>query len=75
MNKQCFQVDALGIDAMHAEPIAVLAALKPASLALPSTHSPAMGFSPERRETTLRAPITRDPCENCGLAATLRSLR
>jgi NAD(P)-dependent dehydrogenase (short-subunit alcohol dehydrogenase family) len=26
-----------------------------------------MGFSPERRETTLRAPITRDPYENYGL--------
>jgi hypothetical protein len=26
-----------------------------------------MGFSPERRETTLIAPIARDPCENCGL--------
>jgi elongation factor Tu len=26
-----------------------------------------MGFSPERRETTLIAPIARDPRENCGL--------
>jgi hypothetical protein len=28
-----------------------------------------MSFLPERRETTLIAPIARDPCENCGLAA------
>jgi hypothetical protein len=73
MNKRCFQVDALGIDAMHAEPIAALVALKLASLALPSTHSPCYGpfqlkLGPERRETTLRAPIARDPCENCELA-------
>ena len=31
-----------------------------------------MGFSPERRETTLIAPIARDPCENCGLATAMR---
>ena len=42
--------------ATHADPIAALAALKLASLALPSTHSPAKGLSPERRETTLIAP-------------------
>ena len=53
--------------AVHAEPIAALAALKLASLALQSTHSPAMGFLPERRETSLIAPITRDPYEKCGL--------
>ena len=39
-----FQVNAHGIDAMHAEPIAALAALKLASLALQSTHSPRYGF-------------------------------
>ncbi len=39
-----FQVDAPGTDAMHAEPIAALAALKLASLALQSTHSPRYGF-------------------------------
>jgi hypothetical protein len=39
MNKRCFQVDALGIDAMHAEPIAALGAL-----ALHSTHSPRYEF-------------------------------
>jgi hypothetical protein len=44
MNKRCFQVDALGIDAMHAEPIAALGALKLASLALQSTHSPGYEF-------------------------------
>jgi hypothetical protein len=43
MIKRYFQVDALGIDAVHAEPIAALAALKLASLALPSTHSPRYG--------------------------------
>ena len=53
---------------VHAEPIAALDALKLASLALQSTHSPAMGFLPERRETTLIAPIARDPYEKCGLA-------
>jgi hypothetical protein len=52
---------------MHAEPIAALDALKLASLALQSTHSSAMGFPPERRETTLIAPIARNPCEKCGL--------
>jgi hypothetical protein len=67
MIKKYFQVNALGTDAMHAEPIAALDALKLASLALQSTHSPAMGFLPERRETTLIAPIARDPYENCGL--------
>jgi hypothetical protein len=69
MNKRDFQVDAPGIGAVHAEPIAALATLKLASLALPSTHSPRYGPSPltmgpERRETTLIAPIARDPCEN-----------
>jgi hypothetical protein len=44
MNQRYFQVDAPGIDAMHAEPIAALDALKLASLALPSTHSPRYGF-------------------------------
>jgi hypothetical protein len=39
-----FQVNAPGTDAMHAEPIAALAALKLASLDLPSTHSPRYGF-------------------------------
>jgi hypothetical protein len=39
-----FRVDAPGTDAMHANPIAALDALKPASLALPSTHSPRYGF-------------------------------
>ena len=98
-----FKVDALGTNAMHADPIAALDALKLASLAvtrgtsiylalraalqlrktavLPfcqSTHSPAMSFLPERRETTLRrtrfliAPIARDPCENCGLTTEQR---
>jgi hypothetical protein len=43
MNKRYFQVDALGIGAMHAEPIAALAALKLASLALQSTHRPRYG--------------------------------
>jgi hypothetical protein len=43
MNKRCFQADALGIDAMHAEPIAALGALKLASLALQSTHRPRYG--------------------------------
>ena len=28
-----------------------------------------MSFSPERHETSLIAPITRDPCEKCGLVA------
>jgi hypothetical protein len=41
----CFQVDAPGTDAMHADhPIAALAVLKLASLALQSTHSPCYGF-------------------------------
>jgi hypothetical protein len=44
MINKYFQVDALGTDAMHAEPIAALDALKLASLALPSTHSPRYGF-------------------------------
>jgi hypothetical protein len=44
MINRYFQVDALGTDAMHTEPIAALAALKLASLALPSTHSPRYGF-------------------------------
>jgi hypothetical protein len=35
-----FQVDAPKTDAMHADPIAALDALKLASLALQSTHSP-----------------------------------
>jgi hypothetical protein len=69
MNTRYFQDDAPGTGAMHAEPIAALAALKLASLALQSTHSPTMGFSPERRETTLIAPIARDPYENCGLVS------
>jgi len=68
MINRYFQVNAPGTDAMHAEPIAALAALKLASLDLPSTHSPAMSFSPDRREATLIAPIARDPCEKCGLA-------
>jgi hypothetical protein len=38
MINRYFQVGALGTDAMHAEPIAALDALKLASLALPSTH-------------------------------------
>jgi hypothetical protein len=37
MINRYFQVDAPGTDAMHAKPIAALAALKLASLALPST--------------------------------------
>jgi hypothetical protein len=40
MSTRYFQVDAPGIGAMHAEPIAALAALKLASLALQSTHAP-----------------------------------
>jgi hypothetical protein len=68
MINRYFQVDAPRTDAMHADPIAALDALKLASHALPSTHIPAMGFSPERRETTLIAPIARDSYENCGLA-------
>jgi hypothetical protein len=39
-----FKVDAPRTDAMHADPIAALDALKLASLALPSTHSPRYGF-------------------------------
>jgi hypothetical protein len=66
MINRYFQVDAPATDAMHAEPIAALAALKLVWLALQSTHSPAMSFLPERRETTLIAPIARDPCEKCG---------
>jgi hypothetical protein len=42
-----FQVDAPRTDAMHADPIAALDALKLASLALQSTHSPRYG-SPSR---------------------------
>jgi hypothetical protein len=72
MINRYFQVDVPGTDAMHAAPIAALDALKLASLALPSTHSPRYGFSPERRETTLIAPIARDPYENCGLAPRAR---
>jgi hypothetical protein len=68
MNKRYFQVDAPGIGAMHAEPIAALAALKLASLLFSQPIGPAMSFLPERRETTLIAPIARDPCEKCGLA-------
>jgi hypothetical protein len=41
----CFQVDAPGTDAMHADPIAALAVLKLASLALQSTHSACYGFA------------------------------
>jgi len=67
MISRYFKVDAPKTDAVHAEPIAALDALKLASLALQSTHSPAMGFLPEQREATLIAPITRDPYENCGL--------
>jgi hypothetical protein len=44
MNTTYFQVDALEIGAMHAEPIAALAALKLASLALQSTHRPRYEF-------------------------------
>jgi hypothetical protein len=69
MINRCFQVDLPEVRAMHAEPIAALDALKLASLALPSIHSPRYGVSPDRRETTLIAPIARDPCEKCGLAA------
>jgi hypothetical protein len=43
MINRYFQVHAPEIDTMHAEPIAALAALKLASLALPSTHSPRYG--------------------------------
>jgi hypothetical protein len=39
-----FKLDAPDTDAMHAEPIAALDALKLASLDLPSTHSPRYGF-------------------------------
>ena len=39
-----FETVAPGTDAMHAEPIAALDALKLASLALPSTHSHGYGF-------------------------------
>jgi hypothetical protein len=38
MINRYFEVDAPGTDAMHADPIAALDALKLASLALPSTH-------------------------------------
>jgi hypothetical protein len=93
MVSRYFQVDALGTDAMHAEAIAALDALKLVSLVvtrgtsvylahwaalqlrktavLPfcqSTHRTTMGFIPERRETSLIAPIGRDPCEKRGLA-------
>jgi hypothetical protein len=44
MNNRCFQVDVPGIDAMHAEPIAALDALKLASLALHSTDRPRYQF-------------------------------
>jgi hypothetical protein len=44
MISRYFKVDAPRTDAMHADPIAALAALKLASLALQSTHSPRYGF-------------------------------
>ena len=44
MISRYFKVNAPTTDAMHAEPIAALDALKLASLALPSTHSPRYGF-------------------------------
>jgi len=37
-------------------------------LLFPQPITTAMNFGPERRETSLIAPITRDPYENCGLA-------
>jgi hypothetical protein len=43
MINRYIQVDAPGTDAMHAEPIAALAALKLASLDLPSTQMRARG--------------------------------
>jgi hypothetical protein len=44
MINRYFKVEAPGADAVHAEPIAALDALKLASLALQSTHSPRYGF-------------------------------
>jgi len=44
MISKYFEVDAPRTDAMHAEPIAALDALKLTSLALQSTHSPRYGF-------------------------------
>jgi hypothetical protein len=75
MNKRYFQVAALGIDAMHAEPIAALDALKLASLALQSTHSPRYGFPSRAARDDLDSAIARDPCENCGLGAQQVRLR
>jgi hypothetical protein len=45
MMNRYFKVDAPKTDVMHAKPIAALDALKLASLALPSTHSPRYGCS------------------------------
>jgi hypothetical protein len=44
MINRYFKVDAPRTDAMHADPIAALDALKLASLALQSTHSPRYEF-------------------------------
>ena len=71
---------ATGTDVMHAEPIAALDALKPASLAPQSTHGPRYApFNrrglPERRETTSIAPIVRDPCEKCGYCSRPSTLK
>jgi len=64
--------------AEHAEPIAALDALKLARLLFSQPIVPAIApFNrrglPERRETTLIAPIARDPCEKCGLARISRA--
>ena len=45
MINRYFKVDTPETDAMHAEPIAALDALKLASLALQSTHSPPLWVS------------------------------
>jgi hypothetical protein len=71
MNKRCFQVDALGIDAMHAEPIAALGALKLASLALQSTHSPR--YDPFSLKRASRA--ARDDPDTAHRSRSLRELR
>jgi hypothetical protein len=56
MIKRYFQVDAPGIDAMHAEPIAALDALKPASLALQSTDRPRYQFPSRAARDDLAPP-------------------
>ena len=71
MISRYLEVDALGIDAMHAEPFAVLDALKLASLALQSTHRPPLwrGFIEEGFDSgrdDLDSAISRDPVRNAG---------